>query len=308
MREATYPAGTVIFRRGDAGDALYLVERGRVAVVADDVGQALPSASEWGRAPALLQHRVLARLGPGDAFGEIALVTGEPRTATIVVEQDAALLSISRDDFDHAMTRLLALREAVHTLSMRRLLSTMAVASPDDAARWHEMAVSGVRHVSQSERSPYLKQAGHGGGVPVAIFMGSLLDGIPECIVIGAAFVSLATFNPTFLVAVFVADFAEAMSSAAGMKLAGFSSKKILGMWGGAVVASAVAGALGNAFLVAAPAAAITFVEAVAGGAILGMLAATMMPVAFEEGGESIGLATIAGFLTTFLITAVKIA
>jgi CRP-like cAMP-binding protein len=295
------PAGEVLFRAGDPGTALYLVEKGCVDIVAGGRDPERSRLPEEGYQP-------IARLGPGDAFGEIALVSGEPRTASAVATEDSDLLRIEKEDFDNLMFRSEALREAVNALSMERLMNTARAAPVADAHRWQEMALRGMRRMSRAERASLVQKEAHGGGVPIAIFAGSLLDGIPECIVIGAMYRSLSTFNPTFLIAVFLADLAEAMSSAAGMRLAGFSARRILGMWSGAVVASAIAGALGNAFLIAAPPMAITFVEALAGGAILGMIAATMMPVAFEEGGPTTGLATIAGFLSTFLVTAFKIA
>jgi ZIP family zinc transporter len=58
---------------------------------------------------------------------------------------------------------------------------------------------------------------------------------------------------------------------------------------------------VGNIFLIAASPAIITLVEAIAGGAILGMVASVMMPEAYEDGGSEVGLATIAGFLVAFL-------
>jgi CRP-like cAMP-binding protein len=294
-------AGQVLFRAGDPGDALYLVERGRIDIVADGVDPARSRLPDEGWRP-------VASLGPGSAFGEIALVSGEPRTASAVAVEDSELLRIGKDDFGNLIARSGALREAVNALSMERLMNTARASSVADARRWQDMALRGMRRIGHAERAALAQKEAHGHGVPVAIFAGSLLDGIPECIVIGAMYKGMATFNPTFLIAVFIADMAEAMSSAAGMRLAGFTARRIFGMWGGAVIASAVAGALGNAFLVAAPPVAITFVEALAGGAILGMIAATMMPVAYEEGGASTGLATIAGFLSTFLVTAFKIA
>jgi zinc transporter ZupT len=145
------------------------------------------------------------------------------------------------------------------------------------------------------------------GSAATAIFLGALLDGIPESIVIGANFVALATLNPTFLVAVFLSNLPEAMSSASGMRRAGFSTKFIFGLWVGLVIASAICAALGNIFLASASPTLLTFVEAIAGGGILAMLSSTMMPEAFEHGGPSVGLATIAGFLSAFFFTAISL-
>src|SRR6266542_4462671 len=90
------------------------------------------------------------------------------------------------------------------------------------------------------------------GGAPVAIFMGALIDGIPESVVIGselAAGVALTAINPTFLIAVFISNLPEAMSSAAGMTHAGFSVRRIMGLWVGLTIASAVAAFVGNLLL-----------------------------------------------------------
>jgi ZIP family zinc transporter len=133
--------------------------------------------------------------------------------------------------------------------------------------------------------------------------MGAMLDGIPESIVIGSSFTSLESFKFTFLIAVFLANLPEAMSSAVGMQRAGFSRKRIFSLWGVLLLCGAIAAAVGNLYLSAAPPILIALVEAVAGGGILAMVSSVMMPEAYEDGGPSVGLATIAGFLCAFLFT-----
>ena len=143
------------------------------------------------------------------------------------------------------------------------------------------------------------------GGAPLAIFLGALLDGIPESLVIGsqlaagATLVSLLTANPTFVIAVFISNLPEAMSSAAGMRSAGLPVRRIMGLWVGLTIASALASFVGN-LLLASNTAVIATVDAIAGGGILAMLASTMIPEAFDEGGASVSIATIAGFLAAY--------
>ena len=79
-------------------------------------------------------------------------------------------------------------------------------------------------------------------------------------------------------------------------------------LWFGLMVACGIAAGLGNALLATAEPSLLVLVNALAGGGILAMLAATMMPEAFEEGGPSVGLATIAGFLSAFLFTTLGVA
>jgi len=73
------PAGTEILRRGEPGDRFYVIERGTVAVDPEDGPE--------------------RRLGPGESFGEIALLRDVPRTATVTAADDVSLLALDRDDF-----------------------------------------------------------------------------------------------------------------------------------------------------------------------------------------------------------------
>jgi signal transduction histidine kinase len=84
-----FPAGTVICQEGDPGDALYVVERGQVAV--------LKEMSD-GRST-LLGYR-----GRGEVLGEMSLVSQQPRFASIVVEEDAELLCIPAAEFPTLMS------------------------------------------------------------------------------------------------------------------------------------------------------------------------------------------------------------
>ncbi len=77
-------SGTTLFRRGDEGNAMYLIEDGRVRIHVDDADG----------------HDItLAELGDGDFFGEMAILDGKPRSAHATVIEDADLGTISRDDF-----------------------------------------------------------------------------------------------------------------------------------------------------------------------------------------------------------------
>jgi CRP-like cAMP-binding protein len=302
VRPVRVAAGNVIFRAGQPGDALYLIEGGRVDILTSGVDPTASRLADEGYQP-------IARLGPHDSFGEIALLSGAPRTAHAVAAEDSSLLRIGKDDFDGLIIRSPALREAVHTLDIERVMRSARTAPAGEIDRWRELATRSVQRVSSAAQEARAREllgehAKEGGGAPVAIFMGALLDGIPECIVIGAGFTTLAALNPSFVVAVFLNNLPEAMSSAAGMVRGGFSPRRIFSMWFGLMVAGTIAAMLGSAFLADAPATLTTFVNALAGGGILAMLAATMMPEAFEEGGPTVGLATIAGFLAALFFAA----
>jgi CRP-like cAMP-binding protein len=83
-RRRSYRRGEVIFHQGDPGDSLHFLTDGRVKVVLD---------AETG------EEAVIAILGPGDCFGELSLIDGEPRSATVETLEPVQTLSLSRPDF-----------------------------------------------------------------------------------------------------------------------------------------------------------------------------------------------------------------
>ena len=103
--------------------------------------------------------------------------------------------------------------------------------------------------------------------------------------------------------AVFLSNVPEGLSSAAGMRRAGRSAGYVFGVWGGIALASGVASLVGNVVLAGAEAELIAAVTGVAAGAILAMLADTMIPEAFETAHDYAGLITVAGFLAAFALS-----
>jgi ZIP family zinc transporter len=136
-----------------------------------------------------------------------------------------------------------------------------------------------------------------------AILLGALLDGIPESVVLGATVIGGAGVSPSLLAAIFVSNLPEALAGARDLRDEGRSGRFVLGMWTVVAIASALAVGFGSALLAGMDAGAVGFVQAFAGGAILAMLADTMMPEAFEYGGEAVGLATVLGFAIAFLLS-----
>jgi anion transporter len=84
LEEALYRAGTTIFSQGDKGDAFYLIQSGAVQVVLEGDGRS----------------EIVAVLGSQEWFGEMALLSGEPRSATIIAVKDTAVWRLSRAAWD----------------------------------------------------------------------------------------------------------------------------------------------------------------------------------------------------------------
>lgn len=141
------------------------------------------------------------------------------------------------------------------------------------------------------------------GGSATAITIGALMDGIPESVAIGVSLIGGGAVSAAMVAAVFLSNVPEGLSAAAGMRKAGHSASYVLGLWGGVAVASALAALVGYLFLAGAPGDLIAVIQAFAAGAILTMLASTMMPEAYEEGGAVVGIVTTAGFLVAFVLS-----
>ena len=139
-------------------------------------------------------------------------------------------------------------------------------------------------------------------GSGTAIAVGALLDGVPESVVLGMSLLGGAGVGVPVLAAIFISNLPEGLSSAAGMRRSGRSARYVFGVWGGIAVASGVAGLLGALLLDGASAELVAVITAVAAGAILAMVADTMIPEAFERTHLYTGLITTLGFVVAFAI------
>ncbi|MEK6562328.1 MAG: Crp/Fnr family transcriptional regulator, partial [Candidatus Binatota bacterium] len=323
-----YEPGDFIFKAGEKVDALFVINQGEVRLVggANTAAEAAvdgalsqawrevfghKSAEKADVAPANDPSKLPAdpkgrRFDPGETFGESALLTGRARSCSAVAETSVDALRLDRKALQQMVESSPRLALAVSRILAQRLgLAGQHEAELEaEVAHWRETPGHDPGVVTAAEEQALHEAHKANAAAPVAIFLGALLDGIPESLVIGAELVAGAAFNPTFVAAVFISNLPEAMSSAAGMKQAGFTTRRVMGLWTGLTVASAVASFLGNLLLAESNPALVAVVDAVAGGGILAMLASTMMPEAFEQGGPSVSLSTIAGFLAAFFFHA----
>ena len=140
------------------------------------------------------------------------------------------------------------------------------------------------------------------GGSALSIVLGSVLDGIPESMVIGLTIFEGGAVGAAYLSAVFISNLPESISSTSGLATSGWQKSRILWMWIAIAVISGVASLAGYGLFQNSSPDTVAFVLAFAGGAILTMLAETMMPEAYEHGGKLVGLATTLGFAVAFTI------
>ena len=144
------------------------------------------------------------------------------------------------------------------------------------------------------------KNDGAGG---MAIAIGSLLDGIPESVVLGVGLLSGGGVSLAMFAAIFLSNLPEGLSSAVGMKKAGRSRAFVFGLWCTIAVLSGLASLAGAALLGSASPGVLAAVNAVAAGALLTMIADTMVPEAVEGEGGVTGLIVVVGLLVAFAIS-----
>jgi CRP-like cAMP-binding protein len=289
------PLGFTFFRAGQPADRMYIVSEGSVALI--DPHDASGHST---------------RITAGEAFGADAFLTNGSHTMTAVAVEDSEVYALRRKDFEPLLERDAELRQALagffrdeHT---RKYLTGRQHIARDQAARWIDRAVKGVEREALYPSLAELKQdAASHANVAMAIFLGLLLDGIPESLIIGASILHDSAIGFSLIGGVFVSNFPEALSSAAGMREQGMAVTKVIGMWTGMVVIAGCSSLIGAVALGEASPPAFSFIEGIAGGAMLTVVAETLLPEAFHKGGGLVGISTLMGFLAASLLGEVSL-
>ena len=162
------------------------------------------------------------------------------------------------------------------------------------------LARRGAAHRKRAGDEQPSEEEQEGSGAAIAV--GALLDGVPESVVLGLSLLGGGGVGVPVLAAIFISNLPEGLSSAAGMKRGGRSARYVFGVWIGIALASGLAGALGVLLLDGAAPESIAVITALAAGAILAMVADTMIPEAFERAHLSAGLIATLGFIIAFAI------
>jgi CRP-like cAMP-binding protein len=222
VRTRPLAAGQVLFNAGDPGDILYIVARGEIEILEANGSNGVPP------------DQPIASLREGEAFGEMALLSDSPRTATARSAGDVELLEIDRKDFERLVAEDQVLARAVEQLSHDWALNNLSAGTPG-AASWAAIASSSLERVTQREANRLLTEGGHGSGIP--IILGNVLDTIPGCLVIGSTFHGFGTLSLTLMLGMFIGGIPEAAASAATLRRAGFRPAAIFDLWSTVLVA-----------------------------------------------------------------------
>lgn len=282
-----FVAGEVICHEEDPCDALFLIESGSVRIYEPNGNEDI--------------------LSKGEAFGEKALVTAMPPISRAVAEEDTVLWEIHKDDFNEVVAVSPGLKKNLsHVASLHQKGARLSGISPEQSRDWLEQASHNLEsEVGEPTEKDVMHAASEqkrkGSNVALAIWLGIALDGIPESLIIGSTMEG-STVSLALIGGLFLANIPESMSSAVVMQNQGGKALPIMMMWVALMVMTAVGAALGNLFISEAPHVLQAFLEGMAAGAMLAMIAQTMLPEAFDHGGWLTGVMTVIGFLAAIFL------
>ena len=295
VRPVHFNPDEIIFNQNEMGDELYIIRNGHVEVIQD--GQTVAEISE------------------GGMFGEIALLTESPRTATLQCKSEVQALILSKKDFDTLRRNYPQLDSSIREMASKRMDELKSLRESERKAdlNWTDNAIEALQTGATPPTPREMKEMhAHHEGAPLAIWLGIMLDGIPESFVIGTGLLAILShqasmgIDPSFasvvpytlIAGLFLSNFPEALSSSVGMEEQGLSRKKILGLWTSLLVLTSLGAGFGYYLGEAMNHTTLVGIEGMAAGAMLTMIAAAMLPeAAHKGGGNTSGLFTLLGFI-----------
>jgi zinc transporter ZupT len=295
IRQEKFDPGQIIVEEGDNGTKLFFLIKGTVE--------------------ATTSTGLKSELNAGNVAGLISLIMGVPNPGTITCREAVTAYTLSKVDFDQLRNISPEFDKAARDLTTQRLedIVNLVATRDEQAISWIREAGDALKTGTQLPDASDLQQARKDHkGAPLAIWLGILLDGIPESFVIGSGLfillqskvqqiesLSFGDVIPYTLIAgLFLSNFPEALASSANMRMQGMRKQRIFLLWFSLMVITAVGA--GGGFLLAdtISSVSLSFVEGLAAGAMLTMIAAAMIPEAVHMGkANSVGLSVLAGFL-----------
>ena len=186
--------------------------------------------------------------------------------------------------------------EKIHLLELKNEIDS------NKADKWFEETLV---HFDEKRpdvtESDFHEEVGEHKNASMAIWLGMMLDGIPESLVIGSSLIINSTISTSLIAGLFLSNLPEALSSSVGMRKQKMSNLKIFAMWTSIMVMAGICAYLGNVFFKNVSDFTFAIVDGMAAGAMLTMIAETMLPEAFHIGGSVTGLSALGGFLATLL-------
>lgn len=277
-----HDAGYVFFRPGEPSERIYLIADGDVALV-DATGESDRT---------LLLHE-------GAEFGSLSCLTGTRHSATAIAQSASDVWVLRRSDLVTLLTHEPVIRDKLaEFLDSDRVLDYLVndhQHDPEIAENIRQKTCATVRR----GQLPIAAQRASTAAAPIAIWLGLLLDGVPESLVIGA---TAGAIRVSFIVGIALSNYPESLASSVGMQEQGLRWRTIAALWASVVLVTGIGASIGSVVFQQAPEEAFAVVEGLAAGAMLTVITQTMMPEALHRSGGFVGLAALGGFLVTTLV------
>ncbi len=283
--------GHIFFMSGEQADRMYIIEQGEVALLDPHN----PS-------------KTLTLLSAQHAFGMLSFLTSSCHSVTVVVSEDMHGWMIRRHAMDRLLKRCPSLEKKVEEYLSREIPAYLENQHGFDVEKAVDYTRHAIRSVEAGQIMPSRAVHQHvteQESAPMAIWLGILLDGIPESLVIGSSMLH-GHISYSLLAGLFLSNYPEALSSSAVMLQQGWSFRRVFLMWFSLMVLTGIGAALGHLFFEGASPLLYSLVEGVAAGSMLTMIAETMLPEAYYKGGNIIGFSTLLGFLTAIFCTTLE--
>ena len=278
--------GYTFFHQDEQAERLYIIDHGEVEMIDRES-----------------KMRMFVTLTAHDAFGTMSFLTGAQHTMTAVAGKDTTVWILQKQDFERLLETCPQFTHVVESYIKQDVVSGYLTMkqhfNTNQAAQWTHKAVKSMesgKHIPSAKEM--VKTVKSHTGAPIAIWLGIFLDGIPESLVIGAYMIHTSHISLSLIAGLFLSNYPEALSSSVGMRQQGMSFKRVLIMWTSLMIFTGIGAAFGNIFFANAPAMLFSFIEGIAAGAMLTMIAETMLPEAYFKGGSIVGISTLLGFLT----------
>jgi len=278
--------GQILFKKGEPGDSMYIIEEGEIQIINPDT------------------KKIIAKLSENTVLGEMALVTGEPRSASAVAVGHVKLWMILKEHFDEYLYKNPKISSILEQMVSERISDLKDKESID-----HEIAHKWIQKATRNMQSSILtptdaeirEEAKAHSSAGIAIWLGNLLDCIPGSLVIGTSLTS-SSISISLIAGLFLANYPEALSSSFEMQKQGSSFKKVLLMWTSLMIITGLGALLGNMFLTDLSHGSFAIIEGIAAGAMLTMIAETMLPEAYHKYSTITGFSTLLGFLIAIFL------
>ena len=287
-------SGTKVFSQGDVSDSMYFVVSGGIEIILHD--------SKADKSIALLEAE--------ETFGELGVVSEQARSADAISKEDSVLFQVKKADVDSIIANIPELKKSIDELVKTRV-EDLAVKAPSGVnAEWKKACLNYIDEyatdISIADVAEETAGKHAAGGAAIAIWLGLLIDSVPESLVIGMLQNSAMGMSLAFIAGVFLANLPEAMSSSVTMSRSGMKLIRIMLMWGSICVLTGLGAYVGATMFPADPQGGMYYlvlgIEGLAAGAMLTMIAETMLPEAYEQGGAIVGVSTLLGFLAALIV------